>query len=84
MQRRCRKARNNWIEAKCREVKSLFKLGKVDATHRKIRENLREKRINTNIVRNENGKALTKADNKVSRWVIYMERLYRSNVVADP
>ena len=40
MQRRCRKARNNWIEEKCKEVESLFKIGKVDAAHRENQRKL--------------------------------------------
>ena len=54
VQRRCRKAWN-WIEGKCEEVESLFKIEKVDAAHRKIRENFRERRINANIVRDFKG-----------------------------
>ena len=55
MQRRCRKQRNYWIERKCKEVEKLFRLGKVDAAHREIRENFRERQINANIVRDESG-----------------------------
>ena len=56
---------------------------KVDAAHRNNIENFREKRINSNIVRNENGKALTENRDKVSRWVAYIERLYnKGDVVA--
>ena len=43
VQRRCIKARNNWIKGKSKEVETLFKIGKVDAACRKIRENFRER-----------------------------------------
>ena len=49
MQRRCRKARNNWIEGMCEEIESLFEIGKVDAAHREIREHFRKRRNNANI-----------------------------------
>ena len=80
VQRRCRKARNNWIEGKCKEVESLFKIGKVDAARRKIRETFKERRNNANIVRDENGKTLTENRDKVSTWVEYTETLYMEDV----
>ena len=49
VQRRCRKARNNWIEGMCEEIESLFEIGKVDAAHREIREHFRKRRNNANI-----------------------------------
>ena len=75
VQRRCKKARNNWIERKCKEVETLFRIGKVDAPYRKIRENFRKRRINANKVRYENGKALTENRDKVSKWVEYIKSL---------
>ena len=57
MQRRCRKARNNWVEGKCK-VETLFRIGKVNAAHRIMRENLSKRRIDANIVRDEDGKSL--------------------------
>ena len=82
MQRRCRKAQNNWIEGRYR-VETLFRIGKVDADHRKIKENFSERRVNTNIVRYKNGKALTKNRDKVNRWVEFIKSLYKGDVVAD-
>ena len=83
MLRRCRKAQNDWIEGKCKEVESPFKVGKLDAAHRKIRENFRIRRINANIVRDENGKALTESRDKIRRWVEYIKSLYKVDAVAD-
>ena len=65
LETKCRKARNNWMEDKCNEVESLFKIEKVGAAHRKITENFMERRINANIVRDENGKALMKLKKKL-------------------
>ena len=83
MQRKCRKARNNWIEGKCKDVKTLFRTGKVDAAHRKIKENFGERGANANIDRDKNGKALTQSKDKVNRWVEHIESLYKGNVVVD-
>ena len=51
------KARNNWLEGKCKKEKTLFRVGKVDTAHRKSRQNFRERQINANIVKGKNGKA---------------------------
>ena len=83
MQRIWRKARNNWIEGKCKEVESLCKIQKVDAVHRKIRKNVQERRIHANIVKDINGKALTESSDNFSRWIEYIESLYKGNAVAD-
>ena len=56
---------------------------KVNAVHREIRKNFRERRINANIVKNENGKAVTESRNKFSRWVEYTESLYKGDSVVD-
>ena len=50
---------------------------------RKNRENFRKRRINANIVRDENGKVFTESRDKVSRWVEYIESLYKGNAAAD-
>ena len=83
VQRRCRKARNIWIEGECKEAESLFKIGKVDAARKKIRENFKERLINANIVRGGNGKALKGSRDKVNRRVEYIESLYKDDAVAD-
>ena len=72
--------RNSWIEGRCKEVESLFKIGELNAAHRKYRESFGERRNNANIVRDENGKALTGSRDKVSRWVEYIKRLYKGDV----
>ena len=69
VQRRSRKAQNNGIDGKCKEVETLFSIGKIDAAHRKTKENFRPQRVNANIVRNNNDKVLTGSRDKVSRWV---------------
>ena len=50
-------------------------------SHRKIKEIFQERRLNANIFRDKNGKALTESRDKVSRWVEYTEILYKGNVV---
>ena len=57
LQRRCKKARNNSIGGKCKEIETLFKLAIVDADQRKIKQNFKKLRVNANIVKNKNGKA---------------------------
>ena len=61
----------------------IFRMRKVDAAHRIIKENFRKKQINANTVRDKNAKALTESRNRVSWWVEYIESLYKSDVVAD-
>ena len=73
----------NWIKGKCKEVETLFRIGKVDAVHRKNEENFWERRVNANIVRDRNEKALTESSDKVDRWVEYIESPYKSDVVVD-
>ena len=77
LQRRWRKARNYWIGEKCKEVETLFRIGKVDTAHIKIKENFRERRVDASIVRDKGGKSLTESRGKVNRWVIYIESLYK-------
>ena len=70
------------MKGKCLKVESLFNIRKVDAAHREIRENFRERRINANIVRDENAKALTESRDKVCRWEEYIDSLYKGDTVA--
>ena len=62
------KALKNWIDGKCKEVESLFRIGKVDTAHRKIKENFGEKRVNANKYRDKNGTALTERMKKVNSF----------------
>ena len=64
VQRRCRKTQNKWIDGKYKEEETLFRIWKVNVAHRKIKENLTERRDNANIVRDKNGKALTESRDK--------------------
>ena len=38
VQRRCRKARNNWIEGTFKEIEKLFRIDKVNAAHKKTKQ----------------------------------------------
>ena len=68
------------MEGKCKKVETLFRIGKVDAAHKKITQNFGERRVNANIVKDRNGKALTESKDKVNRWVEYIESLYKGDV----
>ena len=69
MQRRCSKAPNNWMDGKCEEVETRFRIGKVEVAHRKTKESFWQRRIDVNIVCNKNGRVLTESRDKVSRLV---------------
>ena len=57
-------------------------IGNLDAAHRKVRENIKERRNNANMVRDKSAKALTESRDNVDSWVEYIEP-YASDVVAD-
>ena len=55
------------MKGKCKEVETLFRIGKEDGALREIRENFRKRRINANIgLKME--KTLTEGRDKFSRY----------------
>ena len=79
IKRECKKAKEEWIKEKGDEIETLVKKGQIDLAYRKVRVEFGKGRKKANNITNKNGEPIYMAQDKVARWVEYIEELYNSN-----
>lgn len=74
--RKCKEAKEKWIEERCDEVEKEFLIGKTDAAYRRIRENFGENKPKGKNIKDKNGRPIESGAGKADRWREYIEELY--------
>jgi hypothetical protein len=76
MNKRARKAKENWMEEKCEEMEKSLKTGKVNEAYRIVKKIFTEYKKNGSNIRNSNGEILLENEDKANHWKEYLEKLY--------
>ena len=79
LRRETDRAREKWIEEKCKEIENLNKLGRSDLVYAKAKELDKKYKPNRNktiTIENKDGILLKDHDSIKKRWIEYIEELY--------
>ncbi|XP_049779702.1 uncharacterized protein LOC126176585 [Schistocerca cancellata] len=81
--RKCKTAKQGWLEDKCKDVEAYLTRGKIDTAYRKIKETFGEKRTTRMNIKSSDGNPVLSKEGKAERWKEYIEGLYKGNVLED-
>ena len=81
--RKCRIAKEKWIEDRCGSVEAKLKVGKTDEAYTIIKRNFREIAKNGRNIRNSAGNILITESDRADRWQEYLGALYAGSDVSD-
>ena len=79
IKRECKKAKEEWMKEKGDEIETLIKKGQIDLAYGKVKTEFGKGRKKANNITSKIGEPIYAAQDKVARWVEYIEELYRSN-----
>ncbi|XP_049787836.1 uncharacterized protein LOC126191130 [Schistocerca cancellata] len=81
--RKCKMAKQGWLEDKCKGVEAYLTRGKIDTAYRKIKETFGEKRTTCMNIKSSDGNPVLSKEGKAERWKEYIEGLYKGDVFED-
>ncbi|VVC33883.1 Hypothetical protein CINCED_3A000978 [Cinara cedri] len=81
--RKARKAKEEWLEQQCSEIDELFKVNKIDYAYQKIQQFVGKRKRNCTNIRDKNGKLLVDDENIIKRWKEYIEELYEGEKLEE-
>ncbi|XP_049768102.1 uncharacterized protein LOC126101500 [Schistocerca cancellata] len=81
--RKCKMAKQGWLEDKCKDVEAYLARGKIDTEYRKIEETFGERRTTCMNIKSFDGNPVLSKEGKAERWKEYIEGLYKGYVLED-
>lgn len=81
--RKCRKAKEEWLENRCTEIEEKIKMGKTDAAFILIKKYFNKTGPKARNIRNKEGNLLIESVQKADRWKEYIECLYGDEEMED-
>ena len=77
IKRKCRQAKEDWLQEKCSDIEKKLIAGKVDEGYRKMTENFSERKKKGLFIRGTDGKPLLEPIERVQRMQEHITQLYR-------
>ncbi|XP_049776112.1 uncharacterized protein LOC126163201 [Schistocerca cancellata] len=81
--RKCKMAKQGWLEDKCKDVEAYLTRGKIDTAYRKIKETFGDKRNTCINFKSSDGNPVLSKEGKAERWKEYIEGLHKGDVLED-
>ena len=76
---KCKLAKQESLEDKCKSVEECITRGKIDRAYRKIKETFGDKKSSCMNIKSSDGKPVLGKEGKAERWKEYIEGLYQGN-----
>jgi len=84
IRRKCRTAKENWANEKCRNIEELSKKHQTKTMFKVIKEMTAKRSSASSCIRNKDGDILFEADKILERWKEYVEDLFNDSRPANP